>query len=802
MKHTFLFAVALVFALLVHEEATAQWTGTTGIEGGQINCLLVAPGGTFAGTWGGGLFRSTNQGASWAYSGLIAQKVRSMAVLGGNLYAGTHMGVWLSTNNGDSWTQINGTNQVLQYAYVMEAVGTYLVAGGYLGITRTSDAGITWTLDTVGLVSPTYPIADVRAIAGTTNDLYCGSPGFGIARSTDNGHLWHLTPAQPTDSNIQALAYTGGTLFAGTQGGVFVSTDHGATWNAFNTNLANYNVLSLAIDGTTILAGTSGSGVFQSPVASSSWSPVNSGLGDPTVLALSVNTNLLAGTYGGVWSSPTSSISWTAANTGLTATRVYAMAVNGTTLFAGAYGSGLFRSTDDGTTWTNTGVANHYFHSMLANGSSIYAGSEDGFYYSTNNGASWNVAASGLGTADHRDVRSILLHGTTLYAGTLAAGVYVSTNGGADWTGTAGTGLTNTDIWGLAYVGTTLFAGTQGSGIFASTDGGANWTLKSNGITGSEAFITNTMASSGNTIFAGTGTGLWESTNGGVNWYDSTGTGIDTSLGSNYIFSIIPKGTGLIVGVRNGGGVFFSNVFGPPYTNVGTAAGLMSDWVSSMAINSTELYAGISGAGVWRRPLSSPLPIQLASFDAATLSKSSVKLSWETLSEINNYGFDVQKAANTSGTFASIAGAFIPGNGTTTVKHDYSYTDNAYVTGNVYRLKQIDLTGTAHYTDVVDPLGVTSVASTPLPKEFSLSQNYPNPFNPSTVIEFALPKDANVNLVVYNMIGQKVMTLVDGPTPAGYHSVKLDGTNLASGMYLYRLTTGKQTFIKKLLLMK
>ena len=85
---------------------------------------------------------------------------------------------------------------------------------------------------------------------------------------------------------------------------------------------------------------------------------------------------------------------------------------------------------------------------------------------------------------------------------------------------------------------------------------------------------------------------------------------------------------------------------------------------------------------------------------------------------------------------------------------------------------------------------------------YSLSQNYPNPFNPSTVIEFALPKDAHVRLEVYNIIGQKVMTLVDEVRPAGYHSVKLDGTNLASGMYLYRLTTGQQTFMKKLLLMK
>jgi hypothetical protein len=201
-------------------------------------------------------------------------------------------------------------------------------------------------------------------------------------------------------------------------------------------------------------------------------------------------------------------------------------------------------------------------------------------------------------------------------------------------------------------------------------------------------------------------------------------------------------------------------------------------------------------------PPNGPLPIQLASFVASSVVPGQTTLRWTTLSEINNYGFEVQKAADKSATFQSITGAFIAGNGTTTAKHDYSYVDMSYATGNVYRLKQIDLTGSSHFTDAVDPLGVTGVAPRALPTVYSLSQNYPNPFNPSTVIEFALPKDAHVTLEVYNVIGQKVMTLVDEVRPAGYHSVKLDGTNLSSGMYLYRLTTGQQTFIKKLLLMK
>ena len=198
----------------------------------------------------------------------------------------------------------------------------------------------------------------------------------------------------------------------------------------------------------------------------------------------------------------------------------------------------------------------------------------------------------------------------------------------------------------------------------------------------------------------------------------------------------------------------------------------------------------------------SPLPIQLSNFFASNAAPGQASLRWTTLSEINNYGFEVQKSVDKSGEFQSISGAFIAGNGTSVVKHDYSYVDNAYQSGNVYRLKQVDLTGATHFTDVVDPLGVTGVSIKPVPTVYSLSQNYPNPFNPSTTIEFALPQDSHVQLDVYNILGQKVMTLLNEVRQTGYHSVRLDGTNLASGVYLYRLSAGTQTFMKKFILMK
>ncbi len=78
-----------------------------------------------------------------------------------------------------------------------------------------------------------------------------------------------------------------------------------------------------------------------------------------------------------------------------------------------------------------------------------------------------------------------------------------------------------------------------------------------------------------------------------------------------------------------------------------------------------------------------------------------------------------------------------------------------------------------------------------LPKTYSLSQNYPNPFNPSTIIKFGLPKAGHAILEVYNILGQRVAILIDGYQPAGYHEISFNAQHLASGVYVYRLTTGE-----------
>ncbi|HLB00567.1 MAG TPA: T9SS type A sorting domain-containing protein, partial [Bacteroidota bacterium] len=94
------------------------------------------------------------------------------------------------------------------------------------------------------------------------------------------------------------------------------------------------------------------------------------------------------------------------------------------------------------------------------------------------------------------------------------------------------------------------------------------------------------------------------------------------------------------------------------------------------------------------------------------------------------------------------------------------------------------------------------VGSRGLPQEFALRQNYPNPFNPSTTVAYELPRAERVSMVLFNTLGERVMTVLDGQQEAGYHAVTISAENLASGVYYYRLTAGSFTSARKMILLR
>ncbi|MEO8233352.1 MAG: PQQ-dependent sugar dehydrogenase [Ignavibacteriota bacterium] len=208
-----------------------------------------------------------------------------------------------------------------------------------------------------------------------------------------------------------------------------------------------------------------------------------------------------------------------------------------------------------------------------------------------------------------------------------------------------------------------------------------------------------------------------------------------------------------------------------------------------------ELYL-VSFNGKIYRFTPTVVPVELVSF-TATIVDNKVKLDWFTATETNNSGFEIQRSKNGSD-YQTIF--FMGGNGTTTNRNVYSYTDESVTFGVYnYRLKQIDYDGTIEYLNVVTvDLG--------LPKTFMLEQNYPNPFNPVTKIKWQSPVSSWQTLKVYDLLGNEVATLVNEFVEAGSHEVEFNpATNIknpASGFYFYQLKAGNYTATKKMILLK
>jgi Peptidase family C25/Propeptide_C25/Peptidase family C25, C terminal ig-like domain/Secretion system C-terminal sorting domain len=190
-----------------------------------------------------------------------------------------------------------------------------------------------------------------------------------------------------------------------------------------------------------------------------------------------------------------------------------------------------------------------------------------------------------------------------------------------------------------------------------------------------------------------------------------------------------------------------------------------------------------------------PVPVELVSFKADT-DENGITLNWETATEINNSGFDIEKSADKN-IFEKIGN--IKGHGTTTESQQYSFKDATITSGKgkvYYRLKQIDQDGSSNYSDAIE------VEYSIIPVEFSLAQNYPNPFNPSTTIKFGVPKEVKVTLKVYDILGSEIATIVNQKLEPGYYKYEWNGTQFASGVYFYRIEAGSFVKIKKMVLIK
>lgn len=311
----------------------------------------------------------------------------------------------------------------------------------------------------------------------------------------------------------------------------------------------------------------------------------------------------------------------------------------------------------------------------------------------------------------------------------------------------------------------------------------------------------------------------WKATGFGVKKYSATGTLLGTipttlvASGGNAIRYIGTVGTfEYFVVFQYGTGNENARIMKVDPTDFNTAA--TYDITPTMGTNSNTngtgdvayalnpngtayIYVMSTNNGLGCYQTVTPVPVELTSFIAST-DKDVVYLSWTTATETNSKEFVIERKLGNSWVVAGRVNA----NGTTTEPKAYSFNEKLDVTGKYsYRLKMVDFDGTFSFSNVIEvEVGV--------PATFSLSQNYPNPFNPTTKINYSIPVDSKVTVELYDITGQKVATLFNGDIKAGYYNLDFAAGNLASGVYIYRLSASSladgKTFVssKKMMLLK
>jgi hypothetical protein len=285
-----------------------------------------------------------------------------------------------------------------------------------------------------------------------------------------------------------------------------------------------------------------------------------------------------------------------------------------------------------------------------------------------------------------------------------------------------------------------------GNKIYMSTDIGVTWTNISGNLPDvphNDIFIDPMF---NNHYYAANDFGVYRTTDGGVNWQ------------------------------REGVGMPFVPVM---------------DFSYSVSGGKRYLRAATHGRSAFETDLDDIIPVELTSFTASA-SNGNVELKWMSATELNNSGFEVQRNIDDE-SFEKIA--FVPGFGTTTEPKEYSYVDEN-ITGTLrYRLKQIDFDGSFEYSQIIELHSLLDFS-------FQLDQNYPNPFNPITNISYIVSSEGNVNLSVYNSLGELVELLVNENQKAGKYDVVWNAEKYPSGVYYYRLSAGSFIQAKKMILLR
>jgi len=723
-------------------------------------------------------------------------------------------GVYKTTDGGTTWVKKTNSYPCWRIAFKPGdptiVYGTEIYSGDqYFDLS--TDTGESWDGGTLYGSSPTARRTELAVTSTDPNAVYlltCNSAGGveGIHKSTNSGGSFSVVNSGSPAGMLGY--YTDGTGGNGGQGSydwciavdpsnantVFIggvttwkSTDGGATFTANNnwTGSTTYNkppqVPVVHADKHTLVYQSGGvlfegndGGIYKSTNGGTSWTDLSNGLVISQLYRISVsqtNPNIVLtglqdnGTKlfsGGIWTDPKGGDGMECIVDYNNATYMYATYVEGQ----------ISRSTNGGVSFPDDISANISGGKPAGawvapyiidpnNSSTLFAG-YDQVWKTINRGNTWTSASQQLSASNY--LRSLAIspsNSNVLYTADQTH-MWKTTTGGGTWSSitlpSTSTSVTyiavkNTDpntLW-ITYGGYV-----DGQKVYESTNGGSSWTSIASLANGFPnlpvmSIVYYKKATDRNVLFVGTDVGVYVK-NGTNNW-ESFNSGLP-----NVVVSELEI-------LYTGGG--------------------------------DKLRAGTFGRGLWETNIDAALPVELVSF-TSSVKNNSVMLNWSTATEVNNYGFDIERSviSNEVRNLSWEKIGFVNGNGNSNSTKNYEYEDKNINSGKyLYKLKQIDNDGQYSYSGIVEvDLG--------LPKEFVLSQNYPNPFNPTTTIKWQAPVSGFQTLIIYDVLGNEVSTLVNEYREAGSYEVEFSANNFVSGVYYYQLKAGSFTQTRKMAFVK
>ncbi len=335
------------------------------------------------------------------------------------------------------------------------------------------------------------------------------------------------------------------------------------------------------------------------------------------------------------------------------------------------------------------------------------------------------------------------------------------------------------------------FAMNGGGMCEITSNGGASWVssyVGRNGFVSGLSFSSNKL----NGIAAVSSSGLSTTSDGGLNWSTINVTGIE---GAFLSFCYWVPSTNSIYASSSTGGIKKSTNSGQVWTSMTTGGHTDIRHMDFIRSGGTIYGNAICGNGVTLSLIDTQFftPVHINYFNYY-VDENIINLYWQTSYEINNSGFEIERSSQKQG-WEKIG--FVHGYGNKSSASSYLFSDKSFsMESYSYRLKQIDYNGNYEYFE----LGSDVIIG--VPGKFKISQNYPNPFNPVTYINFNIPFDDRVCLKIYDVIGAEVAIPLNEDLAAGYYKILFDASKLPSGIYFYRLTSGKFSETKKLIVIK